>query len=165
MMSHTRCFSLFIGARVVLIFEPFGIGALILYMVSLFPYMCGLVFLTMVGLLKWILIPKIEEGKVYHNSWLLRKWFLDRLFLSPICAFALERSLETTSTFPLFLKLLGVNLGEKVWLSYCSLRVGMELVTVEDNVHIGMQTYITTEQSNKDGVCFRPIRIGKGASW
>lgn len=120
----------------------------------------------MVGALKWLLVPKIEVGKLYtSSSFLLRKWFLDRLFLSPMYSFALQRSLETTSTYPLYLRLLGVELSGKVWLSYCTLRVGMELLTVEDGVHTGMQTYITTERNNKDGVSFNKTKIGRGTSW
>lgn len=113
-----------------------------------------------------MLIPRLEEGFVYTGEWFaLRKWLLDRLFLSPAFSFSLQRSLETTSSYPFYLKLLGVKLdGSKVWLTYCSLRVGMEMLTVKGGVHTGMQTYITTSVESWDGVSFHQISIGNDTS-
>eukprot|EP00985_Skeletonema_marinoi_P024812 scaffold17596_cov133-Skeletonema_marinoi.AAC.2 len=118
------------------------------------------------ALLKKMLIPKLEEGFVYTGEWFaLRKWLLDRLFLSPAYSFSLQRSLETTSSYPFYLKLLGVQLdGSKVWLTYCSLRVGMELLIVKGNVHTGMQTYISTSVESWDGVSFHHVSIGNDTS-
>ena len=122
-----------VGAKLAQLVESaFGSVGLMLYMMALFTYVCGFSFLVATALLKLILIPRIEEGKLYTSSWFaLQKWFLDRLFLSPMYAFSLQRSLETTSTYPLFLRILGAEMGNKVWLTYCTLRVGMEFLTVE----------------------------------
>lgn len=128
---------LYVGAKLAQLFQvKFGLVGLILYMLFLFSYITGLVFLIVIALLKWVLMPKIEEGKLYTSSWFIfRKWFLDRLFLCPAYSFSLQRSLETTSTYPLYLRLLGADIGKRAWLTYISLRVGLEFLTVGVSLH------------------------------
>lgn len=113
--------------------DKFGIIGIMLYMISLFTYICGFAFLVMFLLLNKVLLPcGLQEGFIYKSQWFhLRKWYLDRWYLSPIYAFSLQRSLETTSSYPLYLRMLGANIGSKAWLTYCSMRVGMELISVD----------------------------------
>lgn len=42
---------------------------------------------------------------------------MDRLFLSPMFRYASERTLQTSSTFPWYLRLLGANVGAKAWMN------------------------------------------------
>lgn len=125
---------LYIGALPV---EPlgdrFGIFGIIVYMVSLFFYICGLTFLVIFLLLNKVLLPfGLQDGFIYRSQWFhLRKWYLDRWYLSPIYAFFLRRTLETTSSYPLYIRMLGADIGSKTWLTYCSMRVGMELISVD----------------------------------
>jgi len=113
--------------------DKFGIIGIMLYMISLFTYICGFAFLVMFLLLNKVLLPcGLQEDFIYKSQWFhLRKWYLDRWYLSPMYAFSLQRSLETTSSYPLYLRMLGANIGSKAWLTYCSMRVGMELISVE----------------------------------
>lgn len=157
---------LYVGALIALFVDnKFGTFGLVLYMMTLFLYICGLVFLATVALFKRILLPQLEEGKLYSDSlFLLKKWFMDRLFLSPVFTLALSRCLETTTTYPLYLRLLGANLGKKVWLSYIQIRVGVEFLNVGDGVHTGMQTYITTANNSKEGTSFHSVLLGDRAT-
>lgn len=143
----------------------FGAYCLALYLVTAFSYTAGLVFLIMTFLLKKMLIPGLKSGHLYSGRWfLLRKWFLDRLFLSPAFAFSLQRSFEVTSSYPIYLRLLGANLGRRVWLSYITVRVGLDFLNVKDDVHTGMATYITTVNTSGEGVTFDKIHIGNDSS-
>lgn len=116
----------------------FGSIGLVVFLGSAFQIICCFLLLFIVALLKWVLIPKIEVGKVYSSAWFaLRKWFLDRMFLSPLFAYASQRVLQTSSTFPWYLKLLGAKVGRKAWINHPMLRVGVEHITIGDDFHMG----------------------------
>ena len=138
--------------------DRFGIIGIMVYMISLFTYICGFTFLVIFLLLNKVLLPfGLQEDFIYRSQWFhLRKWYLDRWYLSPIYAFSLQRSLETTSSYPLYLRMLGANIGNKAWLTYCSMRVGMELISVDVSLKRNIQIlldgvltlYLTTSSSD-----------------
>jgi len=80
--------------------------------------LASVMFLLLVALIYRVLLPGLEPMKTYTSKWfLLRKWFMDRLFLSPMFRYASERTLQTSSTFPWYLRLLGANVGAKAWMN------------------------------------------------
>lgn len=118
--------------------EKFGSIGLVVYLGSAFQIICCFSWLFLVAMFKWILIPKIEQGKLYSSAWFaLRKWFLDRMFLSPLFTYSSQRVLQTSSTFPWFLKLLGAKVGKKAWINHPMMRVGVEHITIGDGFHMG----------------------------
>ena len=79
--------------------------------------------------------------------------------------YASERTLQTSSTFPWYLKLLGAKAGEKAWMNHPYIRVGVNFVEIGSEVHMGMLSYLTTERVDQNGVSFWPISIGDHASF
>jgi len=129
----------FVGASIGrLINGNYGSIGLVIYLGSLFQIISCLLWLGTVALLKQILIPVIVPGRVYSGAWFCwRKWFLDRIFLSPLFAYASQRTLQTSSTFPWYMSLLGAKIGKKTWINHPYLRVGVELISIGDEFHMG----------------------------
>lgn len=84
---------------------------------------------------------------------------MDRLFLSPMFRFASERTLQTSSTFPWYLKLLGAKVGAKAWMNHPYIRVGVNLLDIGSDIHMGMLSYMTTARVDGNGVSFHPTTI------
>ena len=96
--------------------ERFGPIGLVVYLGAIFSTLASLMWLLVVAVAYRILLPGLKPGMTYSGNWfLLRKWFMDRLFLSPMFRYASERTLQTSSTFPLYLRLLGAKIGKKAW--------------------------------------------------
>lgn len=122
----------FVGASIGLALqETYGSIALIVYLGAVFSTLSSLLWLGLVALLYRILFPNIQPYVEYSGTWFLwRKWFLDRLFLSPMFSYASQRTLQTSSTFPWYLKLLGADIGHKAWMNHPYIRVGKYPMTV-----------------------------------
>ena len=108
------------------ILNKYGQLGLVIFLGSAFNIIVSSIWLLVVAFLHWLLIPHLEPGKVYKGNWFaLRKWFMDRMFLSPLFSYTSERMLQTSSTFPWYMKLLGAKIGKKAWLNHPHLRVGV----------------------------------------
>lgn len=109
----------YVGVTIGILFQQrFGAIGLIAYLGAIFSTLASVMFLLIVALVYRILLPNLKPMKVYSSKWfLLRKWFMDRLFLSPMFRYASERTLQTSSTFPWYLRLLGAKLGSKAWMN------------------------------------------------
>jgi len=148
------------------ILDKYGSMELVVYIASAFNVIASFTWLVLMVILRRVLIPFIVPGKVYSSSWFaLRKWFLDRLFLSPLYAYTAKLALQTSSTLPWYMQLLGARVGKKAWLNHPYIRVGVELIEIGDNFRAGMLSYISTCRHSKDGVSFHPIRIGNDSSF
>ena len=146
--------------------DRFGNIGLVVYLGSAFQIMSCIVWLFFVAFFKWLLIPRLEENKKYSSSWFaLRKWFLDRMFLSPLFSYASRRVLQTSSTYPWYMKLLGSKIGERAWINHPYIRVGSELISIGDDFHMGMLSYISTEIHKADGISFSRVCIGDSTSF
>jgi hypothetical protein len=101
------------------------------------------------------------------RSWFtIRKWFLDRLFLSPLFSYCSQRMLQTSSTFPMYMRLLGTKTGQRAWLNHPYTRgVGTEFIKLGDDVHMGMLSYFNTDHYSDTGISFHPINIGSHSSF
>ena len=157
----------YVGVTIGMLFQQrFGAIGLIAYLGAIFSTLASVLFLLLVALLYRILLPRLEPMKVYSSKWfLLRKWFMDRLFLSPMFSYASQRTLQTSSTFPWYLKLLGANLGRKARMNHPYIRAGVEFIDVGSDIHMGMLNYITTERVDEEGVSFHPTSIGDHVSF
>jgi len=159
----------YIGASLGLIIrQHYGSIGLVMYLGSLFPVISSMLVLLVAALLKKILMPfKLVPGKIYDGDWFaVRKWFLDRLFLSPLFSYCSQRTLQTSSTFPWYLRLLGAKTGRRAWLNHPYTRgVGTELINIGDDVHMGMLSYFSTDRYSKRGISFHPITIGQHSSF
>lgn len=108
------------------IMNKYGSFGLVIYLGSAFNIIASSIWLVVVALLHWLLIPRLKAGKVYEGSWFaLRKWFMDRMFLSPLFSYTSQRMLQTSSTFPWYMQLLGAKIGKKAWLNHPHIRVGV----------------------------------------
>lgn len=146
--------------------QNFGSIGLVVYLGSAFQIISCIIWLLLVALLKRSLIPWLEEGKVYSSSWFaLRKWILDRMMLSPLFSYASHRVLQTSSTFPWYMKLLGSTVGRKAWINHPYLRVGAEFINIGDEFHMGMLAYISSENHDSEGISFSRIDIGNHSSF
>ena len=96
--------------------DRYGVTGLVLYIGTCFLAIIGILFSLLVALLYRALI-KIEAKKQYTGKWFeIRKWFLDRLLLSPLFSYASERILQASSTYPWYLKLLGATVRRRTWI-------------------------------------------------
>jgi len=73
--------------------------------------------------------------------------------------------LQTSSTFPWYLKLLGAKTGAKAWMNHPYIRVGVNFLDVGSAVHMGMHSYMTTARVDGSGVSFHPILIQNEVSF
>lgn len=118
----------------------YGSIGLVIYLGSLFPVISSILVLLTAAVLKKILMPfRIVAEKTYEGDWFaVRKWFLDRLFLSPLFSYCSQRTLQTSSTFPWYMRLLGAKTGKRAWFNHPYVRgVGTELINIGDDVHMG----------------------------
>mmetsp|Transcript_23153 Transcript_23153/g.64167 ORF Transcript_23153/g.64167 Transcript_23153/m.64167 type:complete len:2474 (+) Transcript_23153:109-7530(+) len=149
-----------------LIGTKYGAIALVVYLGSLFQIISCIIWLGLVAFLKRVLIPSIEPKKIYTGQWFaLRKWFLDRLFLSPLFAFASQLTLQTSSTFPWYLSLLGAKVGKKTFINHPYVRTGVELISMGDELHMGMLSYFSTDKYDARGISFDRLSIGDHVSF
>jgi len=140
--------------------EKYGPIALIAFLGALFPTMSAIIFLLLVAALYRAMFPNLQRDKVYFGSFFLwKKWLMDRLFLSPMFRYASERTLQTSSTFPWYLKLLGAKVGAKAWMNHPYIRVGVNFLDIGSDIHMGMHSYMTTARVDGDGVSFYPIFV------
>ena len=96
--------------------ERYGITGLVLYIGTCFLAIIGILFSLLVAVLYRALI-KIEARRTYKGKWFeIKKWFLDRLLLSPLFSYASERILQASSTYPWYLKLLGAKVRRRTWI-------------------------------------------------
>ncbi len=101
----------FAGASIGLFLQAkYGPYALVAYLGAVFSTLSSVLFLALVAFIHFaiIILPGIKPEETYSGClFFLRKWFMDRIFLSPMFRYASERTLQTSSTFPWYLKLLG----------------------------------------------------------
>lgn len=186
----------YIGTSIgVVVLNKFGTIGLTIYLGSLFNIIASSVWLVAVAFLHWLMIPHLQEGIVYNGTWFaLRMWFMDRIFLSPLFSYTSTRMLQTSSTFPWYMHLLGAKVGKKAWINHPYIRVGVgkcvtvvlstinnvfksilqfntllflptEMVHIGDHCHMGMLSYFTTQRVTPNGISFHPIQINKHVSF
>lgn len=101
----------FAGASIGLYLQAkHGSYALVAYLGAVFSTLSSVLFLALVAIIHYfiIILPGLKPEKKYSGQlFFLRKWFMDRIFLSPMFRYASQRTLQTSSTFPWYLKLLG----------------------------------------------------------
>lgn len=80
--------------------------------------------------------------------------------MSPILRMAVYALFQEGTTYVLYLKALGVKVGEHVWWNRPWVRTGMDLLTVGDHVHAGQMEIFLFAQEDDKGIEFKPIEIG-----
>ena len=131
--------------------EKFGAIGLVVYLGSIFSILASVMFLLLVVLLYRTLLPGLQPNKEYSSKcFFLRKWFMDHLFLSPMFRYASQCTLQTSSTFPCYLRLLGAKIGSNAWMnvsitSLCDTRAPIFCKT--DSSNIAMATAGTATAS------------------
>lgn len=157
----------FVGVSIgIVLSDNYGPIALIAYLGAVFPTMSSVILLLLIAALYRAILPKLQPGKVYSDEFFLwRKWIMDRLFLSPLFTYASERTLQTSSTFPWYLKLLGAEVGAKAWMNHPYIRVGVNFLDIGAEIHMGMLSYMTTARVDGNGVSFHPIYLGDHVSF
>jgi [acyl-carrier-protein] S-malonyltransferase len=145
--------------------QNLGGAWLVAYLGTLFLPISLVSFLLLVLCTHNLLIPNLVPGKEYSGpSFHFRRWLVDRLLLSPLFEYASRRLLQTSSTLPIALRLLGANIGKKAWMNHPHFRVGIQLLRVGEEAHMGMESYFTTARTTSTGTVFEPIEMGDHVS-
>lgn len=156
----------FVGIEIAIVIrDTHGTIPMIVYLGAVFLTFMAVLLLLVVAILSRILI-RIQPNQIYTSTWFaLRKWFLDRLFLSPLFTYASQRTLQTSSTFPWYLQLLGAKIGKRAWMNHPYIRTGIQLLEVGNDAHMGMLSYFTTETSTREGISFGSLKMGNHVSF
>ena len=138
----------------------------LVYLGAIFSTLASVMFLLLVAVIYRVLFIGLKPMTSYSSNWFhFRKWFMDRMFLSPMFSYASERTLQTSSTFPWYLKLLGAKIGQKAWMNHPYIRTGVQFLNIGSDIHMGMLNYISTERTNEAGVSFSPTCLGDNVSF
>jgi len=127
---------------------------------------CSAAWLTQIVILKWLLLGKLRPASQPRRGtfFLARKWLLDRMLLSPAHHYAAMLVLQTSSTGPLYFRLLGANIGKRAWINQFHFRVGLDTVTIGSDAHFGRESCVFTDVVTEEGVHFEASTFGDHVS-
>eukprot|EP00958_Prasinococcus_capsulatus_P014060 scaffold1466_cov385-Prasinococcus_capsulatus_cf.AAC.9 len=162
LLCNVACFAAALSIAVA-VEDASGLYAAIAYAVVGFVVVMCAANLVLVACMKWILfLGKTSPGVVYEGRFFfLRRWFMDRLLLSPLQRMSTFIVLQDGTTYPWYMRLLlGIRVGDGAWINRPYLRSGCEHISVGKNVHSGMNNVWTTAVVHREGVEFRRITLG-----
>jgi malonyl CoA-acyl carrier protein transacylase/acetyltransferase-like isoleucine patch superfamily enzyme len=127
---------------------------------------CSIVWLLEIVGLKWLLLGRVRPSDSPRTgAWFLaRKWVIDRMLLSPAHHYAGLLVLQTSSTGPLYYRMLGVRVGARAWVNHMYIRAGVDTVSMGSNSHWGRDSCLFTDSVSADGVIFKASNFGDHVS-
>jgi len=127
---------------------------------------CSIVWLLEIVGIKWLLLGRVRQSDTPRaGAWFLaRKWVIDRLLLSPAHHYAGLLVLQTSSTGPLYFRMLGARIGARAWVNHMYIRAGIDTVSMGSHSHWGRDSCLFTDSVSADGVVFKASSFGDHVS-